>query len=57
MKLSIAWIFEHLKADWKHCDIAELVKKFNSMTAEIEGFEKLERDIDNFILVKKIRFL
>ena len=41
MKLSLAWIFDHIDADWHSIDVAELVAKFNEMTAEIEGFKKV----------------
>lgn len=47
MKLSLAWIFDHIDADWHSIDVAELVAKFNEMTAEIEGFKKVEVDLDS----------
>lgn len=36
MKLSIAWIFDHIDADWQTINVYELFKKFNASTAEIE---------------------
>jgi len=39
MKLSIAWIFDHLGVDWHSIDLAALVAKFNATTAEIERVE------------------
>src|SRR5437868_3486430 len=36
MKLSVAWIFDHLDADWTTVDIPGLVTRFNQTTAEIE---------------------
>ena len=44
MKLSLAWIFDHIDADWRKIDIAQLVSRFNQITAEIEGFEKTSLD-------------
>lgn len=37
MKLSLAWIFDHIDADWKSQNIDEIVRRFNAVTAEIEG--------------------
>lgn len=42
MKLSLAWLFDHIDADWRKVDVAHMVSRFNKMTAEIEGFEKIE---------------
>src|ERR1700722_5828224 len=46
MKLSIAWIFDHIDADWRTIDIADLVAKFNKITAEIEQVQKVQCDTD-----------
>ncbi|GMU19072.1 MAG: phenylalanine--tRNA ligase beta subunit [Candidatus Babeliales bacterium] len=46
MKLSLAWLFDHIDADWRKIDVAHLVNRFNKMTAEIEGFEKIEIKLD-----------
>ena len=54
MKLSIAWIFDHIDADWKKQDINNLVKRFNQVTAEIEDFYKVEFDLKNFSLAKVV---
>src|SRR5579859_5302037 len=48
MKLSIAWIFDHIKTDWKQVDIPDLLKKFNLMTAEIEHSYKVALDLSLF---------
>lgn len=48
MKLSIAWIFDHIDADWHTIDIAELVAQFNKKTAEIESVQRLA---DDYILL------
>ena len=50
MKLSIAWIFDHIDADWRKQDINFLMKKFNQVVAEIEGFEEVEKDLKNYAL-------
>ena len=53
MKLSIAWIFDHIKANWKDYDINEILSRFNSTTAEIERFNKVTiSSLDSFFLVK-----
>jgi len=41
MKLSLAWIFDHIKGSWKEYDIQELVSRINSTTAEIEHSKKI----------------
>lgn len=46
MKLSLAWLFDHIDADWHKIDVAQLVNRFNKMVAEIEGFEKIEVKLD-----------
>lgn len=56
MKLSLRWIFDHLKADWKKYNVDHLVEQFNATTAEIEGFEKAELNLDIFALGKVIDF-
>lgn len=48
MKLSIAWIFDHIQADWRTVDIPKLVHRFNEVTAEIDGFEKVALDLSTF---------
>ncbi len=52
MKLSIAWIFDHINVDWRKVDIPDLVDRFNKTTAEIEGFEKISVDLKPFSLVQ-----
>ncbi|MBT3455992.1 phenylalanine--tRNA ligase subunit beta, partial [bacterium] len=52
MKLSIAWIFDHIGVDWKKYEIRELVEKFNTTSAEVEGFERVVLDLDQFSLAK-----
>ncbi|MCK4265502.1 phenylalanine--tRNA ligase subunit beta [Candidatus Babeliales bacterium] len=50
MKLSIAWIFDHIDADWRKQDIETIVSKFNLITAEIEDYYTVQYDLRNFAL-------
>ena len=54
MKLSLAWIFDHIDADWKKQDINQIFSKFNTTTAEIEGFHKLKYNLQDFFLGKVV---
>ena len=51
MKVSLAWLFEHINGDWTKVDIPLLIDLFNKTTAEIAGFSKLELDLTPFTLV------
>jgi phenylalanyl-tRNA synthetase beta chain len=46
MKLSIAWIFQHLDADWRSVDIKGLIDRFNKTTAEIESLTQVKFELD-----------
>src|SRR3972149_1688991 len=50
MKLSLAWIFDHIDADWKQQDVKDIVVRFNQTTAEIEDFYKVSFDMSHFFL-------
>ncbi len=50
MKLSLAWIFDHIDANWKEQNIDNLVALFNKRTAEIEDFYRLSYDLNNFFI-------
>ena len=52
MKLSISWIFDHIDACWREQDIDFLVKKFNQVVAEIEGYHRVNFDMDKFALAQ-----
>lgn len=54
MKISVAWIFDHIDADWHKIDIPQLVDKFNRTTAEIEGVVKVDTDFSPMSLVQVI---
>lgn len=55
MKLSLAWIFDHLKTSWKEHDIRALMHRFNTTTAEIDSYVHLVIDLKALTLgqVKK----
>ena len=52
MKLSIAWIFDHIDADWRDQNIDTLISKFNQTTTEIEGFQHFTFNLDNYYLAQ-----
>lgn len=54
MKLSLSWIFDHIVGSWQEYDIPALVAKFNTTTAEIESFKKINLDLQNYFLVRVV---
>ncbi len=52
MKLSIAWIFDHIDAHWQDYDINLIVSKFNQTTAEIEKFYPVNINLEDFYLAQ-----
>ena len=52
MKLSMAWIFDHIGIDFNTVDVPVLVEKFNRTTAEIESYEKISMNLDDFALAQ-----
>ena len=52
MKLSLAWIFDHIDADWKVIDVSQLVEVFNKTTAEIEAWHKSTIEVESFSLAQ-----
>lgn len=52
MKLSLAWIFDHINGTWNQKDCAELVARCNQSVAEIEGFYAYHLDLKPFSLVR-----
>lgn len=54
MKISIAWIFDHINANWRDHDVTQLVNLFNQKTAEIEAFYPIKIDIEQLFLGKVI---
>lgn len=54
MKISLNWIFDHIKGELSRIDVAQLVDKFIKTTAEIEGWEKVTLKVDDFTLAEVI---
>jgi len=54
MKLSLAWIFDHLDADWRSIDVPALVKKLNETTAEIEAVHRIELPSDALLVAQVV---
>ncbi len=52
MKLSLAWIFDHIDADWKNYNIDEIVTRFNAVTAEIEGIHPYVAELENIAFAR-----
>lgn len=52
MKISIAWIFDHIDADYRTIDIANLMQKLNEITAEIEHEYAVSVDLSNLSLAQ-----
>ncbi|MGB8367137.1 MAG: phenylalanine--tRNA ligase subunit beta [Candidatus Babeliales bacterium] len=52
MKLSLAWIFDHIAANWRTLDMQQLVAAFNSTTAEIESWHKIAFPVNFFSLAQ-----
>ena len=55
MKLSIAWIFDHIDAPYHQIDIAQLVTLFNQKVAEIEAFYPVHIPLKELTLAKVTR--
>ncbi len=56
MKISIAWLFDHIDADVFKVDVPDLIGKINQITAEVEHWETIKTDISNvaFAQIKSI---
>lgn len=52
MKLSLSWIFDHIKESWRDYDVQELIQKFNGTTAEIEKATPISIEWDDFTLAR-----
>lgn len=55
MKLSIAWIADHLQASWKTWNVADLVAQCNTKVAEIEHFYPITINLDLFSLAQVVK--
>jgi len=54
MKISLNWIFDHIKGELSRVDIAELVSRFITTTAEIEGWKRVSVAVDQLTLAEVI---
>ena len=54
MKISLNWVFDHIKGELSRVDVAQLVDKFIRTTAEIEGWRKVSLNTDELTLVEII---
>ena len=52
MKISLNWVFDHIKGELSRIDVAQLVDKFIKTTAEIEGWEKVTLNADDLTLAE-----
>jgi phenylalanyl-tRNA synthetase beta chain len=52
MKVSLAWIFEHIDYAWQKVDVTQLVNQFNQKTAEIEHVAKIALDLKPLALAR-----
>ncbi len=52
MKLSIAWIFDHIEGDWKEQVVPRLIELFNQKTAEIERFTRITINLEDLTLAQ-----
>ncbi len=52
MKISIAWIFDHIDARVQDIDIPALIDKLNETTAEIEQWQQIKTDLAPFALAQ-----
>lgn len=54
MKCSLLWVFDHIDLSLKNVNIEELVKNFNNITAEVDGFKKTTIDLEELFLANVI---
>ncbi|MFS8506803.1 MAG: hypothetical protein LVQ75_01560 [Candidatus Babeliales bacterium] len=52
MKLSLRWIFDHLKADFKKHSVDAIVAALCSKTAEVEGCQVVDWNLKDFSIVQ-----
>lgn len=50
MKLSLAWIFDHIDADWHKQSPEKIIELFNKRTAEVESFHTIAHDMSSFFM-------
>lgn len=52
MKISLAWMFDHINGNWYDIEVHQLVDIFNKTTAEISDFKKVSINPDSFVIGK-----
>jgi Phenylalanyl-tRNA synthetase beta subunit len=55
MKVSLSWVFEHIKnapSSLENFAIDDLVTRLSAITAEVEGVQKITYNFDDFILAR-----
>jgi phenylalanyl-tRNA synthetase beta chain len=52
MKVSLAWIYDHIDGDWSKVNVAQLADLFNKMTAEMTDVKKFSLDLHPFTLAR-----
>lgn len=52
MKISIAWLFDHISADRASIDPDDLIAKINEITAEVEHSYTIDTDLTHFAMGK-----
>jgi phenylalanyl-tRNA synthetase beta chain len=52
MKISLNWVFDHIKGELSRIDVAQLVSQFIKTTAEIEGWRKVSLNFDKFTIAE-----
>ncbi len=51
MKISLAWIFDHIQADYRTIDVPALMTKLSQTTAEVENYRMVDCVVAKFSLV------
>jgi len=58
MKLSLAWIFDHIESNpegnWRTLDVTDLIQKLSAKTAEIEDVRQVTLDVHSLTLVRVV---
>lgn len=54
MKISLNWIFDHIKGELSRIDITQLIDNFIKTTAEIEGWRKVSLNVDELTLAEVV---
>lgn len=55
MKLSLAWVFDHLMVPVRDVDVAQLVRQLSGKTTEIDRFYKLDVHLDDLFYAHVVK--